>query len=367
MPPRGRKPPWWPADEPWPPTRPPWQVNRGAILWRLGFVLLALLLFVGGIGALSAHFWDSSWDNQDRKGPPVTVIILFWIIVIGTIVYVVRRVGRGVRPIFDLIDASYKVSDGDYAVRVSSNGNQQFQNLIQAFNSMTEKLEVNDQQRRRLLADIAHELRTPLAVIQGSVEGMIDGVYPLDAAQLEPLLRESQLITRLLNDLQTLSRAEAGALDLYREPTDLVILLGDIVGAYQQRATDAGVDLHLRPGAAIQELELDPMRIRQVIENLLTNALRHTPAGGMVEVTVSAESDQVRVAIRDTGSGIPAGLVPHIFDRFVKSADSGGSGLGLAIARRLIEAQGGTISASSEVGEGTEIQIRLPLGSAAGQ
>jgi signal transduction histidine kinase len=171
----------------------------------------------------------------------------------------------------------------------------------------------------------------------------------------------------LLNDLQTLARAEAGALDLYREPTDLPILLTDIVNAYQQRASDAGVDLHMRPAVAMPELELDPMRMRQVVENLVTNALRHTPSGGTIEVSVTRESDTAHLVIRDTGSGIAPDLIPHIFDRFVKSADSGGSGLGLAIARRLIEAQGGTIRAKSDPGQGTEMHIELPIepGSAA--
>lgn len=364
MPPSNQRPPWWPDQEPWPPRRPPWQVNRRAFIWRLGFALGLFLIIFGTIAALGAHFFDQSWEGRNDSDRPrlwFLVPCFFLFVVVSGVTFASRRIGRSIRPIFDLIDASYKVSNGDYTRRVEPGGNAQLQNLIHAFNTMTGKLEISDQQRRRLLADIAHELRTPLAVIQGNIEGMIDGVYPKNEAHLHPLLRESQLISRLLDDLQTLSRAESGVLDLYPESTDLRQFIADIVGAFQHRASEAGVELNVRPDDDQPEFEFDPMRIRQVVENLITNAIRHTPPGGQIQLTVQSQGDFAIVAIRDNGEGIPPETLPYIFDRFVKAADSGGSGLGLAIAKRLIEAHHGTISATSTTGVGTSIEFRLPM------
>jgi two-component system OmpR family sensor kinase/two-component system sensor histidine kinase BaeS len=341
-------------------------VNRRAFFWRLGTGLLFLFVVVAVLAVIAANISGRSWEERNSDGPHFWIVfpILFWCIVIWLVVYVVRRVGRGVRPMFDVIDASYRVSLGDYSVRVEPTGNPQLRNLIAAFNTMTEKLEINDQQRRRLLADIAHELRTPLAVIQGNVEGMIDGVYPRDDSHLEPLLQETKLISRLLDDLQTLSKAEAGALELFLEPTDPGVLIADTVGAFRPTAESADIHLTATIEPDLPEIEIDPVRIRQVIENLISNALRHTPGGGAIDVSASVDGDAILIRVRDTGSGVPADLLPVMFDRFVKSSDSGGSGLGLAIAKRLIEAHGGTIEALSEAGEGTEIRIRLPRESA---
>ncbi|MEJ7837650.1 MAG: HAMP domain-containing sensor histidine kinase [Thermomicrobiales bacterium] len=366
MPPRHHRPPWWPEHEPWPPQGAPWQVNRRAFIWRLGFALALFLIFFATLTALGAHFFDRSWEGKSDDRPtfwflfPLTILF----IIVAGVVFASRRIGRTIRPVFDLIDASYKVSEGDYSRRVEPSGNVQLQNLIHAFNNMTGKLEISDQQRRRLLADIAHELRTPLAVIQGNVEGLIDGVYPLDVEHLQPLLRESQMISRLLDDLQTLSRAESGVLDLYWESTDLRLLLADIVAAFQQRAHGAGIDLQLVPGDATHdtdhEVDVDPMRLRQVVENILSNAIRHTPDGQVIAVSLGFGPTQASIVVRDTGQGIAGDVLPFIFDRFVKSADSGGSGLGLAIAKRLVEAHGGTITARSASGAGTTIEIQLP-------
>lgn len=363
---RFHRPPWWPEDEPWPPQRPPWQVNRRRFLFAIAFIAVVAIIVVSVIAVVGYHFIEEA-RRGDNEGPPAWIIfpILFWSMVIYFVVKFIRRLGKSVEPVFELIGASARVSAGDYSVRVTPARQRDIGQLVNAFNSMTERLEVNDQQRRRLLADIAHELRTPLAVIQGNVEGMIDGIYPRDDAHLEPLLHESRLIARLLDDLQTLSRAEAGVLPLYHEPVLLADLLRDTVRAFQPRAGDAGVELAFVEHDAVPESEVDPMRIRQVIENLLANALRHTPAGGSVRVTLNREGDTARVTVADTGEGIPPDLVPLIFDRFVKSADSGGSGLGLAIARRLVEAHHGTISAASTVGTGTTITVHIPVANAA--
>ena len=211
-----------------------------------------------------------------------------------------------------------------------------------------------------LLADIAHELRNPLAIVRGNVEGMIDGLYPRDDAHLTPLLEETAQMARLLDDLQTLSRVEAGVLHLEREGVLLASFVSDVVNAFRPQAEAAGIALR-ESTTGDGEIEIDPVRIRQVIENLILNALRHTSSGGSVEVRAFLGQLHAIIEVADTGGGIPADVLPHIFDRFTKSADSGGSGLGLAIARRLVEAHGGTVSATSELGKGTVIRVTLPI------
>ena len=233
--------------------------------------------------------------------------------------------------------------------------------LGRSFNEMTARLQASDDQRRRLLADVTHELRTPLSVIQGNLEGISDGVYAADEQHLAPVLEETRVMARLLDDLQMLSTADAGALRLDREPTDLGALAGEVVAAFQPRAAEAGVVLSSAP-SSLADIDVDALRIRQVLENLVANALRHTPAGGTVTIRLSREEGGISVAVSDTGTGIPADELDSIFDRYTRSADSGGSGLGLAIAKSLVEAHGGSIRADSATGHGTTIRLLLPQG-----
>jgi two-component system sensor histidine kinase BaeS len=360
---RGPRPPWWPDGEPWPPQRPPWQVHRRKFLIAVAIVILAIVIVVAASTLTGLELADRIREQRDDGGgPPPWIIfpILFWILVISTIVRLVRRFTRSVSPIFEVMEATSRVAAGDYAVRVAEPKEPESRRLVASFNIMAERLEANDQQRRRLFADIAHELRTPLSVIQGTVEGMIDGIYPRDDAHLEPLVRESHLIARLLEDLHLLSRAEAGVLHLDREPADLRAFLTGIVTAWAPRAAQERVSLHgPGPGESVV-VSMDGNRMRQVIENLLSNALRHTPHGGTIGIQLAAKPEMATIAITDTGPGIPDDLLPQIFERFVKSADSGGTGLGLAIARRLTEAHGGTITAASPPDGGTTITLTLP-------
>ncbi|HEX6655485.1 MAG TPA: HAMP domain-containing sensor histidine kinase, partial [Candidatus Limnocylindria bacterium] len=211
-----------------------------------------------------------------------------------------------------------------------------------------------------LLADVSHELRTPLSVIQGNVEGILDGLYPADRPHLEPILEEIGLLERLVDDLRTLSLAETGELRLHREPAHLADLLGEVVTAFEARAQAAGLALRLQAPAELPVLDIDATRMRQVLGNLVANALRFTPRGGEVVVVASVEGDSSIIEVRDTGPGIAAEALPHVFDRFYRSGDSAGSGLGLPIARSLIEAHGGSIEALSPPGGGTTIRLRLP-------
>jgi signal transduction histidine kinase len=200
-------------------------------------------------------------------------------------------------------------------------------------------------------------------VIQGNLEGLLDGVYPRDDAHLEPILEETHVLSRLIDDLRTLAFAESGALKLQKEPTDLGAVVGESMASFQAQADTVGVELHADIGPELPMLELDPSRIRQVLENLLTNALRYTPRGGTIRVRCYAEDQgnaHIAVSVSDTGAGIPPEALAHIFDRFYKSSDSRGTGLGLAIAKDLVAAHGGEISVQSELGKGTTIRFTLP-------
>jgi two-component system OmpR family sensor kinase/two-component system sensor histidine kinase BaeS len=230
-----------------------------------------------------------------------------------------------------------------------------------AFRRLQKRLRAQDGQRRQLMADIAHELRTPLAVIQGRLEGLLDGVYARDDAQLEGLLNDARLLARLVEDLRTLATAESGALSLQKEPTDLALLIHDAIRAAAPAATERHVSLTANELPDLPVVEIDPLRIREVLTNLLANAIRHTGAGGKVTVSALAAFSRVTVTVRDNGAGIPAQDLPRIFNRFQKGSESTGSGLGLTIAKGLVTAHGGDIRAESQEGSGTAITFTLPV------
>ena len=350
-------PTWWPEGATWSPRdgrRPAFR--RRYMLWMLIPISLLLLVVIGttafftssidhGPGAQSSKGWD---------GPPfagiVFSVIIFWLLI--------RFVRRAAAPLADLMEAADQVAAGDYTTRIEPRGPRDFRQMAGAFNEMTRRLEANEEQRRRLLADVTHELRTPLAIIRGNVEGMLDGLYPRDDLHLAPIVDETTQMARLLDDLHTLATAEAGALRLHREPTDVRELVTDIVAAFTPRALEQRASLDLQC-AQVPEIDLDPVRLRQVIENVLANALRYTPSGGRVSIEVSHGSGLLTVVIADTGPGVPAEALDHLFDRFTKSADSGGSGLGLAIARSLTEAHGGKISAENRAGGGLSVRLTI--------
>ena len=262
--------------------------------------------------------------------------------------------------VLDLIEGAARVEAGDYAARVPERGPREVRNLARAFNAMSGRLEETDEARRRLLADVSHELRTPLTVMQGTLEGMIDGLYPVDEAHLAPVLEETRVLARLVEDLRTLSLSEAGCLRLHREPTSLGTLLRDVASGHQPASAAAGVRLVVEGTDGLPTMEIDPARIRQVVTNLIANALRFTPAGGRVTVTARRLDDGVLVAVRDNGSGMEAEALEHAFDRFYRSPGSPGSGLGLPIARNLVEAHGGRIEIESAQDSGTEVRFTLP-------
>ena len=333
---------------------------RGRFVRRAaGFAFLAFLVFAFVIAAfvtLLINIFNSARGGGSAVFVPLAIL---------AVVMVAFGVARGIRrlavPLGDLIDAAESVEAGDYSARVRPRGPRELRSLARAFNAMSTRLETSEEQRQRLLADVTHELRTPLTIMQGNLEALLDGLYPADAQHLEPILDETRVISRLVDDLRTLSLAEAGALTLHREPTDIGQLVADSVGSFRPQADGAGVALVTAIDAALPQLEVDPVRLREVLSNLLSNALRYTPSGGSVRVAASTLDRHVRVSVHDTGPGIAADALPHVFDRFYKSEESRGAGLGLAIAKSLVVAHGGEIEAVSAAGQGTDMRFTLPI------
>ncbi len=359
------RPPWWPENEAWPPERP-WRSTRSGFFRRVGCLLGVLgLLSLIGCATLFSLIFKIPGQLPVSEGSSVFPKVAGTIIVIGVIGGVImagRLLRRATAPVGDVMEAAAKVADGDYGVRVAESGPQEVRALARSFNTMTSRLQTNDEQRRALLADVTHELRTPLTVIQGNLEGMLDGIYPPDQTHLESTLDETRVLARLIDDLRTLSLAESGALKLQRETVDLRDLIHEAIAAFQSSADSAGVQLRVDTQADLPQLEADPLRLRQVLSNLIANALRYTSRGGQIQVrAIVAPPDRVTVSVSDTGRGIAPDDLPHIFDRFYKSSDSRGTGLGLAIAKNLVIAHGGDISAQSTPGQGTTISFTLVL------
>ncbi|HLW49181.1 MAG TPA: ATP-binding protein [bacterium] len=294
--------------------------------------------------------------------------VLTALIVVGLVMLLAgpRTYRRMAGPVEDVMAALGRAADGDFSARVPERGSPEGRTLARAFNAMAERLQREDERRRALLTDISHELRTPLTVLQGTLEGMLDGVYPRDTEYLALGLEETQTLGRLVEDLRTLATAESAALRLTKAPLDLAVVAQDALAAFRGQAASAGVTLAFAPEATpAPVVEADAERLRQVLHNLIGNALRYTPRGGTVRVrTYGIDAGHAGLSVEDTGAGIAADDLPHVFDRFYKSKDSRGSGLGLAIAKSLVQAHGGEISAASEPGRGTSIRIVLPRGDA---
>jgi signal transduction histidine kinase len=263
-------------------------------------------------------------------------------------------------PVGRLVDAAAQLSNGDYTARVPEVETGPMRQVVRSFNGMAERLEKSSEQRRRLMADLGHELRTPLTVIQGELEAMADGVHPLSPEQIEMLLDETRLLARLIDDLRILSLSEAGELELDIELIEAGALVADAMASYQALAARSNITLTAT--ASTGSLLADPLRLHEVLANVIANAIRHTPAGGTVRVTATSTPTGWLFCVSDTGTGIPAEQLPLIFERFAKGADSHGTGLGLSIARELVRAHDGEMTASSIVGQGTTIEFSIPPG-----
>jgi two-component system sensor histidine kinase BaeS len=269
------------------------------------------------------------------------------------------------RPIRELTAATRAVALGDIEQEVPVRSQDELGELAASFNQMSADLTKARELRRQMTADIAHDLRTPLSIILGHSEALSEGVLPPSSETYQVLHEEAKRLNRMVEELRTLSLAEAGELDLTLRPVSAEDLLARTVAAYRPQAEKRGVELVLDAGQNLPNLEVDPDRIAQVLDNLMSNALRFTPEGGQVRLSAKSDRGLVQLIIEDDGPGLPAEEVPYIFTRFYRGdkarpSQEGSSGLGLAIARSIVEAHGGRISASSELGQGVRVVVELP-------
>jgi two-component system OmpR family sensor kinase/two-component system sensor histidine kinase BaeS len=363
----------------WQGEQPPWQREpmmtpdfhrklRPIFLRFMGFLLVLALPMVG-LGIFFGTLITDAGSPPPRLfvflgtvcGFPL--LMVFIIGAIGSLAF--RSLGM---PLANIMAAADAVADGDLSTRVEEKGPGEFRRMARSFNRMTEELERADQQRRNLTADVAHELRTPLHILQGNLEGLQDGVYEPTTEHIDAMLDETRMLSRLVEDLQTLSLTEAGQLPLRMEPVDVAELLADVGTSFSGPSEASGIDLQIQIIGLPEDLVItgDVERLDQVLSNLMGNALRHTPPGGSILLKAAANPGEVRITIRDTGEGISPEDLPYVFDRFWRADKSrqrqsgAGSGLGLAIAKQFIQAHGGTISVESQVGNGTTFMIDLP-------
>lgn len=258
-------------------------------------------------------------------------------------------------PLDALTHATRKIATGDLKTRAVVRGEDEISRLGRSFNAMAENLEHSETARRNMLADVAHELRNPLGVIQSHLEAMLDGVFPTTPEQIASLHDETLLLTRLVDDLRDLALADAGQLSLHCEATDLRALVERTTDAFQAQAAERQIALQHDLADDLPLFNLDAQRIEQVLRNLISNALRYTPAGARVTVKLARAGNVAQVEVSDTGPGIPADSLGYVFERFWRGDKSrsralGGSGLGLAIAKQWIEAHGGQIGITNQVG-----------------
>jgi signal transduction histidine kinase len=317
------------------------------------------VLLTGGYGAASL-----SQAEQDFLERVQEALVIGAAAAIGVALLLGFLLFRGITaPLRRLAQATLAVAEGDLSVQVPVRSGDEIGQLGQAFNLMTSDLAHADQLRRDMTADIAHELRTPLTVIQGNLEAILDGVYPADAEHLEPILRKTHLLRRLVEDLRTLALADAGELTLHLSEMDLAGLVQRVVKGFEVQAQAAGVELVSQISPEHPPVKADASRIEQVLGVLLDNALRHTPRGGQISVHMRPMNGEVWLSVCDTGEGITPKALPRVFDRFYQSTSprSGGSGLGLAIAHAIVTAHGGRIWADSTLGQGTTVTLTLNL------
>lgn len=276
-----------------------------------------------------------------------------------------------VRPVRALTKAASSLAKGDLSQRVQAIGRDELATLGQTFNQMAESLQVAEKSRRAMTADIAHELRTPLAVQRAHLEAIEDGVYPISLESLATIEEQNHLLTRLVEDLRTLAMADAGQLDLQITPIDYPDLINRVSRRYQPQAAERRIEIELSLDEDCPLLPVDSQRIQQILHNLLSNALRYSPDGGQITLTLICQLNHASLTVRDSGPGIPGDAIQNIFERFYRvdksrTRSEGGTGLGLSIARKIAQAHGGDLTASNYPDGGAIFTLLLPLRTASG-
>lgn len=359
-------------------------------LWvRMSLVLIGVSLLIVAstfaVGLTSRFFapmpsLDSELDELIATLPPETVQrfeergrrnatqILTTLIISASIIGVlvgIRFSRSFAAPLEQLETAANAIKSYDYKQRVPVEGSQEVVAVATAFNEMAERLDASETLRRNLLADVAHELRHPLHVLQGNLTAILDGVYPLNEDEIGRLLTQTHHLTTLVNDLHELAQAEAKQLPLHKQPTDFASLVKETAVAFKPAAQSKEVDLIVELLGAFPQVHVDANRLRQVITNLLTNALHYTQPGGKITVSIENQPSGLEVRVRDTGVGIAPENLPHVFDRFYRADSSRertqGVGLGLAVAKAIVEAHDGWLTAVSPgLGSGSTFTLGLP-------
>ena len=308
---------------------------------------------------------DISPDFAERASE-----FLLQVLLIGAVLAIVfgMLVSRWLSaPLIHLVDGTQAIARRDLSFRVAEQGSAEMREVSNSFNRMAAALEDAETLRRSMLNDIAHELRTPLTVLEGNLRAILDDVYPLEKAEIARLYDQTRHLHRLVDDLRLLAQAEARQLPLQRSSSDLVVLLEEVAELFSPLAGEKNISLDTSLPRSSVLAAVDRMRFVQTLQNLLANALQHTPAGGVITLSLRAEEETAAITVADNGDGIAAEDISRVFDRFYRvdrnrTRDSGGVGLGLAIAQALVEAHDGEIEAASAgVGQGSTFTVRLPL------
>ncbi len=343
-------------------------------LWvRLSLMISGVLFLMFFLQFLNISL-EQAGHKPDLDGPPEAPpaeiqsrlfgFMLFSVVVGTAGGIVIGRVTSA--PITRIAKAAHRLGQGELQVRVPPGGSQEIRELAESFNKMAAALQQAEERRTNLMADVSHELRTPLTVLEGSLRAALDRVVPLDEAEIANLYHQTRHLTRLVNDLRELSLAESGQLPLEKVPTNLQALVAETLQALEPLAAEKGVTL-VAEVPALPEVDLDPFRLRQVLFNLLTNALRHTPEGGKISINGQSGHGEIVLAVRDSGEGLEASQVATVFDRFYRvdksrSRETGGTGLGLAIVKAIVEEHGARVTAASPgKGLGCTFTVSLPI------
>lgn len=274
-----------------------------------------------------------------------------------------RRISR---PLSDLTSATRRIAAGDYTEKVDVDGGMEVEELEEAFNTLTESLARNEQLRKNMVADIAHELRNPLATLRGNLELIQDGKIDYDEEAGDSLLEDAVLLSRLVEDLRQLSLAEAGQLELDMTAVDVEGNLNELLSRFEREASAGQISIVVDAAPDLPPIKADKFRIAQVLRNLVSNSMKHTPPGGNITIGAALSDDEVLFRVADTGPGMGPEDVPYVFERFYRvdrsrTRDTGGAGLGLSIAKSLVEMHGGSIWAESESGKGAEVYFTVPV------